>query len=175
MRFKQIPKELQHRVILYYEQRYRRNFFNESVILSNVSDVLRQELQMFNCRSLVEEVPLFQDLPQPIIQGIVSRLKFEVYLPQDIIISSNTIGDAMFFIEHGAVSVLAPSGRAVAHLTGGDFVGELSWITNERRNATVVATTFCDAYRLERADFEEVVTGYPEIYAHMIEVLKKKL
>jgi hypothetical protein len=78
MRFKQVPKELQNRVILYYEQRYRRNFFNETVILENVSDVLRRELQMFNCRSLIEAVPLFQGLPQGIIQGIVARLKFEV-------------------------------------------------------------------------------------------------
>lgn len=77
MRFKQVPKELQHRVILYYEQRYRRNFFNENIILENVSDVLRKELQMFNCRSLVEAVPLMQGLPQGIIQGIVARLKFE--------------------------------------------------------------------------------------------------
>lgn len=80
MRFKQVPKELQHRVILYYEQRYRRNFFNENIILQNVSDVLRKELQMFNCRSLVEAVPLMQGLPQGIIQGIVGRLKFEVNL-----------------------------------------------------------------------------------------------
>jgi hypothetical protein len=78
MRFKQIPKELQNRVVLYYEQRYRRNFFNEEVILQNVSDVLRKELQMFNCRHLVDEVPLFQGLPQAIMQSIVARLKFEV-------------------------------------------------------------------------------------------------
>ncbi len=78
MRYKQIPKELQNRVILYYEHRYRRNFFNESNILLSLSDVLRQELQMFNCRHLIEEVPLFRGLPVTIAQNIVGRLQFEV-------------------------------------------------------------------------------------------------
>lgn len=78
MRFKQIPNELQSRVMLYYEHRYRRNFFNENNILNSLSDVLRQELQMFNCRRLVEEVPIFHGLPIDIVQNIVGRLQFEV-------------------------------------------------------------------------------------------------
>lgn len=80
MRFKQVPKELQKRVVLYYEYKYRRNFFNEYSILNSVSDVLRRELQMFNCRHLVEEVPLFHGLPVTILQNIVGRLEFEVSL-----------------------------------------------------------------------------------------------
>jgi CRP-like cAMP-binding protein len=94
----------------------------------------------------------------------------KVYLPQDIIISANAIGDAMFFIEHGAVSVLAPSGRAVAFLRDGDFFGELALITNEKRNATVVTTSFCDIYRLAKDDFDECIKGYPEVYHHLIKV-----
>jgi len=78
MRFKQIPEELQNRVIMYYEQRYRRSFFNEDQILANVSDVLRRELLVYNCRHLVDQVPLFKGVPQAVMQSIVARLKFEV-------------------------------------------------------------------------------------------------
>lgn len=94
----------------------------------------------------------------------------QVYLPHDIIIGAHSIGNTMFFIEHGAVSVLAPNGRAVAHLRDGDFFGELSLITNDRRNATVIATNYCDIYRLEREDFEEAIVGYPEVYEMLSKV-----
>jgi len=125
--------------------------------------------------NLVESVPLMQGLPQGIIEGIVARLKFEVYLPQDIIISSNTLGDSMYFIEHGAVSVLAPSGRSIAQLKDGDFFGEMALMTNERRNSTVVATSFCDVYQLFKKDFEEVVVGYPEVYAHLVKTAEQRI
>lgn len=78
MKFKQIPKELQQRVIMYYEHRYRRKYFNEYNILNSLSDVMRQEVQMFNCRKLVQEVPIFHGLPVTIVQNIVGRLQFEV-------------------------------------------------------------------------------------------------
>jgi len=78
MRFKQIPKQLQNRVHSYYEHRYRRHYFNEETIFESISDVLRDELKMFNCRKLVESVPLFQGLPSANVKQIVSRLEFEV-------------------------------------------------------------------------------------------------
>lgn len=78
----------------------------------------------------------------------------------------------MFFIEHGLVSVLAPSGRSIAQLKDGDYFGEMALMTNERRNSTVVATSFCDIYQLSRRDFEEVIVGYPEVYAHLVQVIK---
>lgn len=77
----------------------------------------------------------------------------------------------MYFIEHGGVSILAPSGKTIAHLRDGDFFGEMALITNEKRNATVVATTFCDVYRLTRDDFEEAIVGYPEVYEQLVKVI----
>lgn len=78
----------------------------------------------------------------------------------------------MYFIEHGAVSIVAPNGKTVSYLRDGDFFGELALVTNERRNATVMATTFCDIYKLEREDFEESIAGYPEVYEQVVEVIK---
>jgi len=77
----------------------------------------------------------------------------------------------MYFIEHGAVSVLTPTGRAIAFLKDGDFFGEMSLLTHQHRNASVVALGYCDTYRLDKTDFEECIEGYPEVYEQMLKVL----
>ena len=58
MRFNQIPKSLQQRVQDYFDQRYRKSYFNEGAILDLVSDTLRKELLMHHCQPLVEEVTM---------------------------------------------------------------------------------------------------------------------
>jgi len=92
----------------------------------------------------------------------------------DEIVSANTICDSMYFIEHGAVSVITASGVAVSRLRDGDCFGEMALVTDERRSATVIATSFCDIYRLEKKDFEEAIQGYPEIYDAISELAQKR-
>lgn len=87
LRFKQVPKELQKRIMIFYEARYQRNFFREEQILSSVSDVLRREILMHNCRHLVEQVPIFQGLSSTVIYAIVEKLQFQVYLPLDMVVT----------------------------------------------------------------------------------------
>jgi voltage-gated potassium channel len=174
MRFKQIPKGLQERVSAYYEQRYRHNYYSEDGILASVSPALRKELQMHSCQNLVEEVPLFQSVSRSILQEIVSRLAFEVFLPNDVIIWANTVGDCMYFIEHGTVSILTPEGRPICTLHDGDFFGEMSLVFNEHRSSNVMATSYCDMYRLDKEDFMDVIEPYPQVYESILKVAEAR-
>ncbi|WIA23100.1 hypothetical protein OEZ86_010005 [Tetradesmus obliquus] len=48
-------------------------------------------------------------------------------------------------------------------LRPGEYFGELSCLLGEARNATVVASTYCELYSLSRADLEEVLQQWPEL------------
>lgn len=78
MKFRNIPPRLQKRMLRYYEQRYRKHYFDENQILENVSDVLRNDLLMHNCKHLIENAPLFRDLPDSFLKMIVQKLTFQV-------------------------------------------------------------------------------------------------
>ena len=47
----------------------------------------------------------------------------QIYLPGDYIIRRGTIGNRMFFIQEGTVTVLGEKGRNLAHLGSGDYFG----------------------------------------------------
>lgn len=68
---------------------------------------------MQSCRRLVENVTLFKNVPQDILKSIIKNLKFELYLRNDVIIRAGSIGDCMFFLSIGTVSVLTPTGKEV--------------------------------------------------------------
>lgn len=53
---------------------------------------------------------IFRDLSLPILIRIISCLKSEIFLANDIIMLVNTPGDIMYFIAHGTVAIFAANG-----------------------------------------------------------------
>ena len=51
----------------------------------------------------------------------------------------------------------------LATLSDGDFFGEQALISNERRNATVVAATDAQLLRFARPDLEVIIRHYPRV------------
>lgn len=80
------------------------------------SEPLREEIALQSCRRLIENVAIFKNLPRNALQSIVKNLKFELYLPNDIIIKAGSHGDCMFFLSSGTVAVLTPTGKEVSSL-----------------------------------------------------------
>ena len=64
--------------------------------------------------------------------------------------------------------------REVARLRAGDFFGEMSLLTGERRAATVVAVTDVDCYRLDKAEFQKLLERRPELAEQVADVLAKR-
>lgn len=78
-----------------------------------ISEHLRQEIALESCHRLVENVSMFRNLPKNILRNIVKNLKFELYLPNDVIVKAGAHGDCMFFLSAGTVAVLTPTGKEV--------------------------------------------------------------
>lgn len=78
---------------------------------------LRQEIALQSSHRLVENVAIFKDLPKYVLRSIIKNLKFELYLPNDVIIKAGAYGDCMFFLSAGTVAVLTPTGKEVCGRT----------------------------------------------------------
>lgn len=53
----------------------------------------------------------------------MTRLKYEVYQPRDIIIKEGTIGNKMFFIQEGIVDIVMNNGEVATSLSDGSYFG----------------------------------------------------
>ena len=122
-------------------------------------------------------VPLFSHLDPIERQKIAERLSPVSIKKGTVIIREGDTGDCMFLIKFGQVGVYttlmdedSTSFSAIAQeqlhlstLKDGDFFGEQALITEERRNATIIALTDVHLLKFSKADLEIIVKHYPRV------------
>lgn len=82
------------------------------------------------------------------------------------IIRQGDPGDAFYLIASGRVSVYVNKGAyrvKAAELRADQYFGEMALISNEPRNATVMAEGLTELFKLEKSDFEKILMRNPSI------------
>ncbi|KAJ8000320.1 hypothetical protein DPEC_G00203610 [Dallia pectoralis] len=160
MSFHKLPADVRQRIHEYYEIRFQGKMFDEDSILGELSDPLKEEIVSYNCRGLVANMPLFANTDPHFVTVILTKLRFEVFQPNDFIIREGTLGRKMYFVQHGCVTVL-PRGKKDIQLSDGAYFGEICLLTRGRRTASVRADTYCRLYSLSVDSFNEVLEEHP--------------
>ena len=75
----------------------------------------------------------FEKADQNFVTDLVAKLQSEVFLPGNVIVKEGTLGNKMFFLQEGMVSVLTKNGKCVAKLSDGSYFG------GERHSTFIIA------------------------------------
>jgi CRP-like cAMP-binding protein len=80
----------------------------------------------------------------------------------------------MYFLSEGDVEVLVGDTK-VAQLGAGSPFGETALIQGERRMASIRALSYCDVYKLSKADFDALRARYPDFDVQVKKVVQDRL
>ena len=119
-----------------------------------VSDIVLND-QLRICEFL-KGVEAFKNLTPHELTDVAERMTRRQFMPNEVIIHEGDAGEELFLISEGEVEV-DRAGREVARLGPGDLFGELSLMSGDPRNATVVATKPVDTYVLGKDDFTAAI------------------
>jgi small-conductance mechanosensitive channel/CRP-like cAMP-binding protein len=122
-------------------------------------------------------VELFADLSEDERAHLAEHLRYAPFAQGETMTRQGAEAHWLYMIVGGEVSIrVAGDGgeREVARLRAGDFFGEMSLLTGERRTATVVALSPVECYRLDKAAFQELLVARPEVTEHIADVLAKR-
>ncbi len=122
------------------------------------SDVAVQETSVI-CEFL-KGFPLFSDLTPNTLSEVADKMMVHEAQPGDVVIRQGDPGELFYLIRSGSVDVLIDDGadqKKVAQLKRGQYFGEAALITEEPRNATIVAHEKSVFYALEKTDFRAVL------------------
>lgn len=122
-------------------------------------------------------VELFSNLSDVERLHLADHLRYAPFAPGETMTRQGAEAHWLYMVVEGEVSIrVAADGgeREVARLRAGDFFGEMSLLTGERRRATVVALTPVECYRLDKAAFQELLVARPEVTEHIADVLAKR-
>ncbi|KAJ3007964.1 UNVERIFIED_CONTAM: Potassium voltage-gated channel sub H member 7, partial [Siphonaria sp. JEL0065] len=167
MKWKNVSDDTRHKLISYYETKYRGKYFEEDSLLADMNDSLRTEVSLHNTRKLIEQVPFLRraenDGRDEIFFGrIAAALHACYFTPGDCITKQGDSGLDMFFILQGKVNVLINDVK-VASLYDGAYIGEVALVTKTLRTATVQAAMPSVLYRLTCEDFNKILGDFADM------------
>jgi ATP-binding cassette subfamily B protein len=117
-------------------------------------------------RSVLQNTYFFQSLKMSELDELIGHLRMIRVQKGYEIIKQGDPGDAFYLIASGKVSVWKKktlSKTKVADLGEDQFFGEMALMSNEPRNATIVAEEVSELFVLQRYDFEKILLKNPVI------------
>ncbi|HEX6033208.1 MAG TPA: cyclic nucleotide-binding domain-containing protein, partial [Anaerolineales bacterium] len=126
----------------------------------------------------LKRVPLFANLSPADIKQVAALAQEESFSDGIKIVSEGEIGDLMFIILSGEVSVVITQGEKeveIARRRAGEYVGEMALISREPRSASVVAVGNVRALSIDQKSFESLLRDRPDASLAVIQVLTQRL
>ena len=115
--------------------------------------------------SRLRAVPLFQDLDTESLSGLADTFVADHFVAGEDIFQQGDPADRFHVIARGVTEVIRTNGAGhdvIAHLEDGDFFGEMAFLDDAPRNATVRAVTPTLTLSLDRNQFERLLDSSPE-------------
>jgi CRP-like cAMP-binding protein len=104
---------------------------------------------------------LFDGLDERFVAELATRLRPEVYLPDEYILVLGQVSHSAYFIERGRVHILWRSAKAHSFAVRTDYFGELGLFQAKQHLYSARAMTHLDVYSLHRDHFRAAIRDNP--------------
>lgn len=123
---------------------------------------------------LLKTVDLFAEISEDKLIAIAEVMKEELVSKGTTIFNKGDIGNVLYIIESGLISI-HDEGNPIIQLKGGDFFGEISLLSSETRTASATAVEDCVLLMLDQWQFYELLEVNTSIFQGIIQTLCARL
>lgn len=131
------------------------------------------------CYAELRPLSIFASLTDEQIQILAERARTYLYTQGEVLVKQGDTGDSLFVIKCGVARVEAKDdlGRVteLARIPPGDFFGEMSLVTGERRSASVVAAEETEVVVVDKNALAEVLAGDFDSLEALSEIVEKRM
>uniref|UniRef100_A0A6B2KZ58 Cyclic nucleotide-binding domain-containing protein n=1 Tax=Arcella intermedia TaxID=1963864 RepID=A0A6B2KZ58_9EUKA len=163
MKTKNLPPDLKHRIIQYYEHIWsRKQGGDDDIVMNSLPSMFRMEVCLHLNGEILHKVPLFQESSPGFIKLVASQLTPQIYAPGDVIMEADETGDEMYFITKGSVNIITKNNEIVKTLGEAEFFGETALLIDGPHPFSAHAETWCDVFVLNRQGLTIVLHHFPD-------------
>ena len=123
---------------------------------------------------LLKKVPLFADCSKAELREL-ARSADELDLREGTVLTREGRPGREFFVLIDGTVEVTKDGKKVAELKGGDWLGEISLLTEKPRTATVTASSPVDVLVITDRRFRNVVESMPSIALKVLSRVSDRL
>jgi CRP/FNR family transcriptional regulator, cyclic AMP receptor protein len=121
----------------------------------------------------LKTLPLFEQVSDEDVNAIAPFVSEVSVSEGKHLVSEGDYSYELMVIEEGTAEVLR-GGEKLADLGPGDYFGEMGLVADERRNATVVATSPMRLFTLDRWDMKRLEKSAPTAAAKIRETIQRR-
>jgi hypothetical protein len=128
-------------------------------VLADLPVSLRRVVAEEILEGSADDVPLLREMSFHLRGSLLMLATVEVFHPGGIVLPEGEIGNCIVFMISGNARILKEGMDACeqwAQFGPGDHFGELSFFLKERRNCSVVAQDYVQAFLLDRSAYDEI-------------------
>ena len=118
-------------------------------------------------QNIIKNVSLFSSLSDDEKSELSSQIVQRSFCEGDTLIKMDEDGDSMFVLSEGLLDIrIGPDGsssKKVGDIYPGNFFGEMSLLTGEKRSATITAVKDSIVYEIKKEHVKELFRKNPEI------------
>lgn len=171
----QLPLQLKAKIRGYYHHLWKNHRgYSDRGILDALPNKIQSEVFFYLNQNIIEKVAMLKGASQEMLEDLMHELEPRIFVPGERIFRAGDDGDSMYFIHSGQVDILTKDGTKIVTLSDGSFFGEMALITNQTRNATAKAASYCDLYVLSKTAFSKVLNDYPEFKTQVQKVADER-
>jgi len=149
-----------------------RESFNS--LLGPLREVLDHNLNM----RVLENIKLFSNLTEREKSKVSRSFEFETFPEGTTIVREGDRGRKFYILKDGTAKVLIGD-QEVGKLESGQYFGEMALLDDEVRKASVIATSICECFVLDRPTFNRILGSLQDIIARetqqRLSILNEKL
>lgn len=124
-------------------------------------------------------IPLFSDLSREELESLLKRVHLKSFPKETYICREGERGDCLYVISRGVVAITKqmPKGKEVwiRTLREGDFFGEFSFFTDQKRHANVKAVTECEILEISHKELKEIIQSHPHVEKVLQDFFQKRV
>lgn len=150
------------------------------VYLHETTQAARQERvadALQHSEKVLRAIDFFGPLGDEDVRKVAEAVQRRNFAPKEVVIREGDQGEELFLVERGELEVLVKLQRGqevVARLHPGQFFGEMSLMTGEKRRATVRASAPTVVLAVGRDALEPILKSNPKLAEHISAVLAER-
>lgn len=145
---------------------------SDTSTIENILQETGQEVAVF-----LKESSIFQTLEISALQSLSELFETVLCGPGHIVFKKGDAADAIYIVEEGAVEIITdgePS-QVVAYLTAGECFGEMGYLHESARSASVRVPEQATLLRLPNDSLKELTKKFPEVTAAIADIINKRM
>lgn len=176
---RKVPSMIRRKITKYFQYLYKhRSVFDENVILSELSNNIRNQIIIEVHLDFVANCKLFVGEDRNVVCAFVTRLRPMYHNKGDLIGNEGWIFREMYFLVKGEVEVFIDYEKSpftVGIYNTGCYFGDASLILEMRSPCSFSSITYCDLYFINKDDVDEITFYFKAIKDKLTNTAKERV